>query len=677
MKAQFLRFLIAGGANTVATYAIYLALLYFVNPYWSYAVSFVSGIFISYFLNLKFTFRAEHSSGKVFLYSLIYPLQFLLGILALHISLKAGVPEGFAVLFAAAVGVPFKFLMSRWVIVGKRGLNPLLFLSISAFVFSIAAVYGALFAGDLFPRGLLFTSDFATPYLMWNDISSGAVAFGDIFNEWNFQKVSTPYIFTDLPFLWVIYSITGGGLAAGTHIFGVLILLLNTVGWFFLCRFVFRENPSRGNLVFILSALTYTFLAYGSSDLFGVVFFPIAHFSTWSLVPFCVLLFLSAALSRTVVRNVGLSVILAAVCAAVFSSDIIFAIWFAAPAFAAAALILVLFRNRGFIAPAVAVAAGFFCAHFTREIFINSGDVTIQFSGFGKPEHIQDAASDIAVWFSEAALRHPVLSIIWIIFFLLLLYSIFKGIFGTKKPAPERLFAWLFLLFSPPAAAGAAILTGNFFIEVSPESLFAVRYFLPVLFIPLFAGWAFLPDMTRDFFKRSRFFIVAPIFLILVSLPGVLKFKQNSSAFAEYYPEVARCFDENFSSRGLKKGISTYWWGKSLMGTSKTGVEIGHVYVYANPNRRAQLFSWRYGISNKFFEGPFDFVIANSGKFRPDQDYCEGTVGRYGCRIFSSKRDPIQSYLLSPANALRHFGRNPSSVFECGGAQVLVFDPPL
>ncbi|WP_462137821.1 GtrA family protein [Candidatus Mycalebacterium sp.] len=672
MKGQFFRFLIAGGVNTAVTYAIYFALLYFLNPYWSYAVSFVFGIFISYFLNLKFTFRAEHSSGKAFLYLLIYPLQFLLGILTFHISLKAGIHENFAVFFAAAAAFPFKFLMSRWVLDGNREGVPVLFLSIFAFAVSIAAAYGALLAGDLFPRGFLFSSDFATLYLMWNDISSGAVAFRDIFTEWNFQRVSAPYIFTDLPLIWIIYSITGGNLAAGIHVFGILIMLLNAVGWLFLCRFIFRKNPSRGFLVFILLALTYVFLAYGLSDLFGVVFFPVSHFSTWSFVPFCVFLFLSAALSQTVVRNVVLSVVLAMVCAAVLSSDIIFAVWFVAPAFAAAVLILILFRDKGFIIPTAAVGVGFVCARFARDFFIDPGDVTIQFSGLGKSEHIQDAARDIVVWFSEAALRHPFLTVVWIVFFALLVYSVLQGVSGVKKPASEKIFTRLFLLFTPPVSVMAAILTGNFFIEISPESSHVVRYFIPALFIPLFAGWAFLPDLTRGFFKRSRFFVVAPIFLILAAVPGVLKLGQNSSAFSEYYTSVDRCFDENASRFGLKKGLSTYWWGKSIMAISESRVEIGHVSVYPDPNRRAQFFAFQFGVPNKFFESPFDFVITNNYKFRPDQDFCEGQ-GPDRCRMFSSKRDPMGSYLLSPTDVVRHFGITPSSVFECGGAQILVF----
>ena len=116
MKTQFLRFLIAGGTNTLTTYAIYCALLYLINPYWSYVAAFIAGIFISYALNLKFTFTAEHSAVKMISYPFVYAAQLVLGISVLHLCLKAGVSETLAPLFAIAASVPVTFFLSRWII---------------------------------------------------------------------------------------------------------------------------------------------------------------------------------------------------------------------------------------------------------------------------------------------------------------------------------------------------------------------------------------------------------------------------------------------------------------------------------------------------------------------------------------------------------------------------------
>ncbi len=113
MIRQFLRFLIVGGVNTLATYAVYLAFLYFLNPYWSYIAAFISGIFLSYILHLKFTFRTAHRMVKIASYPLVYVVQFALGISILHLALQAGIAEEIAPLFAVVASIPVTFFMSR------------------------------------------------------------------------------------------------------------------------------------------------------------------------------------------------------------------------------------------------------------------------------------------------------------------------------------------------------------------------------------------------------------------------------------------------------------------------------------------------------------------------------------------------------------------------------------
>ena len=120
MIRQFLRFLIVGGVNTLASYAVYLAFLYFLNPYWSYIASFISGIFLSYVLHLKFTFRSAHRTVNIASYPLVYVVQFALGILILHLALKAGIAEEIAPLFAVVISTLVTFFMSRRVMSGGK-----------------------------------------------------------------------------------------------------------------------------------------------------------------------------------------------------------------------------------------------------------------------------------------------------------------------------------------------------------------------------------------------------------------------------------------------------------------------------------------------------------------------------------------------------------------------------
>ena len=185
MRGEFIRFLMVGGAKTALTYGIYLVLLYFINPYWAYIASFVASIYPSYLLNVKFTFRAEHSSGKLVSYPLVLVAQLLVSLAALHISLQAGISDKLAPLFSVAISASVGFVMTRWVIgKGKENKNPVLFLAIFAFVTSIAAVYGALLNGDLFPHGLLFNSDNVWHFLMWQDVRAEIFSF----DNWNLQN---------------------------------------------------------------------------------------------------------------------------------------------------------------------------------------------------------------------------------------------------------------------------------------------------------------------------------------------------------------------------------------------------------------------------------------------------------------------------------------------------------
>lgn len=680
MKSQFARFLIAGGANTVATYAIYFALLYFVNPYWSYAVSFVSGIFISYFLNLKFTFRTEHSTGKVFLYSLAYPVQFLLGISTLHFSLKAGVPEEFAALFAAVVAVPVKFFMSRWALVGNGGQNPLTLLSISAFAVSIAAAYGTLVSDELFPRGILFSSDFSTLYLMWKDI----FLEGGSLSEWNFSRVTAPYILTDIPVIWAIYSIIGGYFAAGIHLFGIVMFVLFATGWMLVSDFLFGGSAVRRSLVFILSALVCVLLSRGAADLFGIVFFPAAHFSTFVFIPFCLLIFLRAASAGKFPESVVYSVLLAAVCSALTYSDPIFTVWFVAPAFAAGGLCLFLRERKNLLPPLAALPAGFVCSRFFGKFFIESGATTVNSSGLGEPEYIAIALRDFLMWTSEAAARHPLLAVLWVLFFIFLFRTVFFAFFRNGMPAPKVLFVLVFFIFSSAASAFAAVLTGNFEMSSLPESPANVsRFLLPFYFIPLSVGWAFIRDFRQVFPKRflpfstQTFATAASVFLLAVSLSGALKLKENSSAFVQYYPPVAECFDANARRFNLKRGLASYWWAKSIMAASKTDVSIAHVSVYPTADGGVGLYKFFFGISDRFYEGPFDFVITNKTRMIPEQDPCMGDKSSRCGHLLSSKRDPTSTYILRPEHVDYVFKRKPSAAFSCGGAQVLVFSPPL
>lgn len=120
LLGQSLRFLMGGGANTLATYGLYWLLLVIVAPQIAYAISFAIGVALSYVLNLRFVFRKRHSIKKMALFPLIYMIVYLVGAGALHIAIRyLEVHAGFAPLLSIASTLPISFLLTRWLLTDR------------------------------------------------------------------------------------------------------------------------------------------------------------------------------------------------------------------------------------------------------------------------------------------------------------------------------------------------------------------------------------------------------------------------------------------------------------------------------------------------------------------------------------------------------------------------------
>lgn len=76
--ADKLRFLAAGGANTLATWALYWLLLLAMDPRIAYALAYASGIVLSYSLNSLWVFQSRWNGRGLLAFALAYGLQALL-----------------------------------------------------------------------------------------------------------------------------------------------------------------------------------------------------------------------------------------------------------------------------------------------------------------------------------------------------------------------------------------------------------------------------------------------------------------------------------------------------------------------------------------------------------------------------------------------------------------------
>jgi putative flippase GtrA len=112
---SFLRFLLAGAANTLGTLAVYFLLLYVLPPFPAWALAFATGIAFVSVVYPRFVFRTRGTAAGVAGNAVYYLFSFLLseGLLsvAIHwLDLDARL-AGVAV---AAIMVPINFLAARY-----------------------------------------------------------------------------------------------------------------------------------------------------------------------------------------------------------------------------------------------------------------------------------------------------------------------------------------------------------------------------------------------------------------------------------------------------------------------------------------------------------------------------------------------------------------------------------
>lgn len=122
IKSEFFKFIFFGGVNTALSYAVYVIFLLFLVYPAAYTLAYISGIFISYYLNSRFVFKREFSLIKAFQYPLVYLVQYLLGVLLLSVLIEIFFLNKFiAPALVIVLTIPVTFSLSRFIIKGKLG----------------------------------------------------------------------------------------------------------------------------------------------------------------------------------------------------------------------------------------------------------------------------------------------------------------------------------------------------------------------------------------------------------------------------------------------------------------------------------------------------------------------------------------------------------------------------
>ncbi|MBE7438807.1 MAG: GtrA family protein [Spirochaetales bacterium] len=119
---EFARFVAAGATNTIVTLGLYFALGYILPYHLAYAIAYITGILLSYYLNSRWVFKTPLNWIGLLSFPLVYVVQFSANVFLLFLLVEIlGWHEWLAPLVVIAISVPITFVMSRFIL--KRSDN--------------------------------------------------------------------------------------------------------------------------------------------------------------------------------------------------------------------------------------------------------------------------------------------------------------------------------------------------------------------------------------------------------------------------------------------------------------------------------------------------------------------------------------------------------------------------
>lgn len=120
LESEFVRFLIAGTANTLLIYLLYLLLLLVANYGTAYSVSYLAGIVLAYWLATRYVFRTAWSWRQFVRFPSVYLVQYLGGLALMLLFVEYfAIDERIAPWIIVAVQVPMTFLLSKRIVTPK------------------------------------------------------------------------------------------------------------------------------------------------------------------------------------------------------------------------------------------------------------------------------------------------------------------------------------------------------------------------------------------------------------------------------------------------------------------------------------------------------------------------------------------------------------------------------
>jgi putative flippase GtrA len=123
-NAEFLKFVLVGGANTVLGYVLFALLTPFMHYGIAYSISYGIGVVFAYVANSLFVFHEPLAWRKFMAFPLVYVVQYLIGITLLPVLIEV---LRFDPLIAQPVVIvitmPVTYLLSRLIVRSNPGVH--------------------------------------------------------------------------------------------------------------------------------------------------------------------------------------------------------------------------------------------------------------------------------------------------------------------------------------------------------------------------------------------------------------------------------------------------------------------------------------------------------------------------------------------------------------------------
>ena len=487
-------------------------------------------------------------------------------------------------------------------------------------------------------RANLYNSDILFPFSLYKSFfQPGSHA------DWILGS-NTPYL--ELALGLVVWALTAGNIHLSLALYAILQPVLLTGCLLYLAYCVLGKNRLLYSLVVLFSALPILSFAVGLTRPLFFLFAWYVHMLTLGLALLAlglVIQIVFGAPRRSESTRVRLY-LLCLITVLATTSDALFIFQLAAPLLVVLAalsiLSLVSLKKAGLAALSLMIGTGLGQVLYSLPLLVGANRVGLvgSFMNTGRP-------SLLVLWrfilarISDAWNGGPAGWILWIGFYgaclavaLMLIWQRTHGQHGRVRGRIIALF--LFFLLQLAANLSSALISANG----------ELRYFMPVVYIPLFWGWPFVLILIPGLVKRFRGKLALHMGWVFLGVAFALLAvfwvtNRDRPVLDGYYPGQVACIDMHASELGLNRGITQYWSARNFMLLSKDNVVLVQVTHSMAP--------FHYLNNSDWYRDNFDFILA----------------------------DPLNTseYLVSLESVVARFGE-PAASYNCGGIEMMVYN---